>query len=145
MSLNDPSTWAPPGETPEELWEERSNFGGIILSCVAYGVHFTLYLIVLQHLLKHPTQRVGSAGKAKISWGLVLYITWNFILGTFGIAAEARFNQLTFIDDRNYPGGPNAFVAAQYGDFANMFGTFALVILQWFADGLVVSGIDRRC
>lgn len=145
MSVNDPSSWAPPGESSTDLWEERSNFNGLVLSCVAYGVHFTLYLIVLQHLLKHPTHRVGSGGKAKISWGLVLYITWNFILGTFGLAGGARFNQLTFIDARNYPGGPNAFVAAQYGDFVNIFGTVALVILQWFADGMVVSVADHQC
>lgn len=142
MSLNDPSTWAPPGETAADLWEERSNFAGVVLSSAAYGVHLTLYLIVLHHLVQHPVQRSSAGGKLKVAWGLVVYITWNFILGTFGIAAEARFAELMFIDDRNYPGGPNAFNAAQYGDFINMFGTGAYVILNWFADGLVVSTIS---
>ena len=64
------------------------------------------------------------------------------MLGTFGIAAEARFNEMTFVDSRNFPGGPNAFVAAQYGTFINIFGTTAYVILNWFADGLVVSCIN---
>ena len=45
---------------------------------------------------------------------------------------------MTFIDARNFPGGPDAFVAAEYGVFVNIFGTVALVILNWFADGLVV-------
>ena len=72
------------------------------------------------------------------SWYLLAYITANFVLGTFGIAAEARFNELTFVDARNFPGGPNAFVEAQYGDFVNIFGTAAYVVLNWLADGLVV-------
>ncbi|KAI5119328.1 hypothetical protein M0805_000558 [Coniferiporia weirii] len=138
MSVNDPASWAPPGESAADLWEERSNFAGVVLSSVAYGVHLTLYFFVLHHLIKYPTSRSASGAKAKVSWGLVAYITWNFILGTFGIAGEARFNQLTFIDARNYPGGPNAFVAAQYGDVVNIFATAAYVVLNWFADGLVI-------
>lgn len=136
-TLDDPSTWAPPGESASDLWLERSNFNSVILSGVGYGVHFTLYLIVLQHLVQHPPHR--RSGKPKVPWGLVAYITWNFIMGTFGIAAEARFNQMTFIDFRNYPGGPNAYVSAEYGVFINIFGTVAYIILNWFADGLVVS------
>ena len=61
------------------------------------------------------------------------------MLRTFGIAVGAKFNQMTFIDNHNFPGRPNAFVAAQYGNFVNMFGTVAYVVLNWFADGLVVS------
>ncbi|KAH8103707.1 hypothetical protein DFH11DRAFT_1734629 [Phellopilus nigrolimitatus] len=136
MSASDPASWAPPGESPAALWEERSNFAGVVLASAAYGVHLTLFLFVLQHLLQHPAAR--GAAKPRVSWGLVAYISWNFVLGTLGIAAEARFNQLTFIDARNYPGGPNAFVAAQYGDFVNIFGTSAYVVLNWFADGLVI-------
>lgn len=136
---NDPASWAPPGESALDMWEERSNFDGVVLSSVAYGVHLTLYLFVLHHLVKHPTHPVGIGARTRVSWGLVAYITWNFVLGTFGIAGEARFNELTFVDDRNFPGGPDAFIAAQYGDFVNIFGTVAYVILNWFADGLVVS------
>ena len=51
MSLDDPATWAPPGLTADDLLEEHSNFIGVVLSSVAYGVHFTLYLIVAQHLM----------------------------------------------------------------------------------------------
>lgn len=147
MSLTNPSSWAPTGETPSELWEERSNFAGIVLSSVAYGVHLTLYLFVAHHLIRHPTRKspvAGSGSRNHVSWPLVFYITWNFILGTFGIAAEARFNQLTFIDDRNFPGGPDEFIAVMYNDFVNMFGTAAYVVLNWFADGLVVSFLVFR-
>ncbi|KAL5526074.1 hypothetical protein ACEPAG_7412 [Sanghuangporus baumii] len=133
------SSFAPPGESGSDLWEERSNFAGVVLSSVAYGIHLTIYLFVLHHLVKYPTQRAGASSvRARISWGLVAYITWNFILGTFGIAAESKFNEMTFIDDRNFPGGPNGFVSAEYGNFINIFGTVAYVILNWFADGLVI-------
>ena len=61
------------------------------------------------------------------------------MLRTFGIAVGAKFNQMTFIDDRNFPGRPNVFVAAQYGNFVNMFDTIAYVVLNWFVDALVAS------
>lgn len=86
----------------------------------------------MQHFLNHKV-------KTKSTWCFMAYITWNFILGTFGISAEAKFNELTFVDARNFPGGPNAFVNAEYGIFINIFGTAAYVVLNWFADGLVVS------
>lgn len=166
-NISDPSTWAPPGETEQDLWLERSNFVGVVLSSIAYGVHLTLFLFVLHHLLLHPSSRApphynhyghahanqyrrrphffSSFSKRSISWPLVAYITWNFTLGTFGIVGESKFNQLTFVDDRNYPGGPNQFVIDQYGDFANIFGTVAYVVLQWSADALVVSMIILMC
>lgn len=130
--INDPSTWAPPNETSFDLWTERSNFVSVPLSSVAYGIHFTLYLIVAHHLIYHPSSSSSSSSRIKPSWPLVAYISVNFILGTFGIAAESRFNELTYVDDRNYPGGPNAFVSAQYGDFINIFGTSAYVLLPSF-------------
>ena len=137
-NISDPSTWAPPNETAFDLWTERSNFVSVPLSSAAYGVHLTLFLIVFHHLLFHPSPSSSPSRARKPAWPLIAYISTNFVLGTFGIAAEARFNELTFVDDRNFPGGPNAFVIAQYGDFVNIFGTAAYVVLNWLADGLVV-------
>ena len=142
MSVNDPSTWAPPGESASDLWTEKSNLNGAMLCSIAYGAHTTLYFIVLSHFIRHPTQRKGSAGVAKISWGLVAYITINFILGTLAQAGEMRFTQLMFIDDRNFPGGPNAFNGAEYSDPPGMLTTTSYVILNWFADALVVSSFS---
>ena len=150
-NASDPTTWAPPNESAFDLWTERSNFVSVPLSSVAYGIHLTLFLIVFHHLLYHPSSSSPSSSPPRFfrrknsnrnrkspSWYLLAYITANFVLGTFGIAAEARFNELTFVDARNFPGGPNAFVEAQYGDFVNIFGTAAYVVLNWLADGLVV-------
>ena len=64
---------------------------------------------------------------------------WDFILGI-----EAEFNEFTFVDARDFqvPGGPNYFVLSQHGHFINIFGTSAYVMLNWFADALVVSRAD---
>ena len=139
MSINDPSTWAPPGESASDLWLEKSNLNGAMLCSIAYGVHTALYFIVLDHLTRHLTQRKGSAMVTRISWGLVAYITVNFILGTLAQAGEMRFTQLMFIDDRNIPGGPNGFIDAEYSNPPGMLTTTSYVILNWFADALVVG------
>ena len=58
------------------------------------------------------------------------YITLNFILGTSGIAAEAKFNKLTFTNTRDFPGALNTFIKSRYGDFIDIFGTAAYVMLN---------------
>jgi hypothetical protein len=42
------------------------------------------------------------------------------ILATIGFGGNARFNQMTFIDDRNFPGGPNAYTIEFYTTPCNM-------------------------
>jgi hypothetical protein len=43
-----------------------------------------------------------------------------FTLASIGFGGNAKFNQMTYIDDRNIPGGPNAFTAEFYATPVNM-------------------------
>lgn len=46
---------------------------------------------------------------------------------------------MTFIDDRNFPGGPAAFNEAYYPYGVNFAANTTFVILNWVADGLLVN------
>ena len=61
-----------------------------------------------------------------------------FILGTIFIGANTKVNELSFIDNRNFPGGPNAYLAAFYNSTPNLLGNTMFVIANWLADGLLV-------
>lgn len=116
-------SFAPPGETAYDLWVERSNLNGMLLSAVAYGSrsHSTdidtlltrllgiLFTVTLQTLLMFL-----QLPRSKIPRGLVTYISLMFILASIGVGTNAKFNQMTYIDDRNIPGGPNAFTVEFY-------------------------------
>ncbi|KAJ7703882.1 hypothetical protein B0H17DRAFT_921603 [Mycena rosella] len=124
------SSFAPPGESAYDLWIERSNLNGVILSAVAYGILFTVTFQTLLLFLQRP--------KSKIPWGSVTYICVMFILASIGLGGNAKFNQMTFIDDRNYPGGPNAFTIDFYATPVNLSSFISYTVMSWFADGMVL-------
>ncbi|RXW13579.1 hypothetical protein EST38_g12273 [Candolleomyces aberdarensis] len=122
--------WAPAGETPTDLWMERSNLIGLIIGGVAYGILFTIFIQCILVL------RSNNGGRRN-QW-LMVYSGAVFLLATFGIAANTKFVQMCYIDYRNYPGGPNMFTVDFYSTFVNMFGTAAYVVMNWLVDGLML-------
>lgn len=67
---------------------------------------------------------------AKIPWGLVAYVSLMFTLASVGFAGNATFNQRVFIDDRDFPGGPNGFTEMNYSTWVNMMAFAACVVLS---------------
>lgn len=126
------SQWAPANETESDLIAERLNLNGNILGGVGYGVHATLYFICLNLLLaqrrKHP----------RVSWTMITYITLNFILGSIGNAANIKFNEMVFIDDRDFPGGPNAYFMDMNSVTINVLAYAVYIVNTWTQDGLLL-------
>ncbi|KAJ7035286.1 hypothetical protein C8F04DRAFT_535230 [Mycena alexandri] len=122
--------FAPPGESSLDLWIERSNLNGVLISAVAYGILFTITFQTLLLFFQLP--------RAKIPWGLVTYVCAMFTFASIGFAGNAKFNQMTFIDDRNIPGGPNAFTVEFYSTWVNIMSFAAYVLMSWLADGLLL-------
>ncbi|RDB26406.1 hypothetical protein Hypma_006563 [Hypsizygus marmoreus] len=130
MSLS--KDWAPPGEIESDLWLERSTLDGKMLGCVAYGILFVLIVQALQSLWQKPR----TPGQR--SWWLILYVICILILATVGVGTNAKFIQMTYIDYRNYPGGPNAFTFDLYGAPINVADFTAFVLVDWLTDGMMV-------
>ncbi|KAF5366555.1 hypothetical protein D9758_008993 [Tetrapyrgos nigripes] len=122
------SAYSPEGD----LWIERSNFNGVVLSNVAFGILFGIAIRCLRGVYETYEQT------KKIQWWIGLYAAWMLALATVALALQDKFNQMTFIDYRDYPGGPNAFTLDFYSLPVNV-GSFSLyTIMAWFADGLVL-------
>ncbi|KAJ7362514.1 hypothetical protein DFH08DRAFT_950778 [Mycena albidolilacea] len=94
-----------PTETAPDLRSERLILAGLFLGTVGYGVHFTLFVECFQALL---LRKDGRRNKE-----LLAFICILFTLGNVGNAANLVLAQKTFIDNRTYPGGPNAFFLQQ--------------------------------
>ncbi|TEB33420.1 hypothetical protein FA13DRAFT_1708233 [Coprinellus micaceus] len=124
--------YAPPGLGPVDFWMERSNLAGIMIACVAYGILFTLFVQCV-YLLRNSV--VARTKQAKM---LSVYSFVLWVLATLGIAGNIKFIQMTYIDYRNYPGGPNAFTFDFYTLPINMLGLVVYVLMNWAADGLLL-------
>ncbi|KAI9461082.1 hypothetical protein HD554DRAFT_2028457 [Boletus coccyginus] len=140
MSSN--STWVP-GEDSQTLFSERCWLQGVVISAIAYGITFSLYFLSF-HLLVREKNRV----EFKTRVPLLICITATFLLGTIFMISLAAFTQMAFIDNRNYPGGPNAFENNMFSIPVDNVGNVAFVLSNWLSDALLVwrfKVIYERC
>lgn len=83
-------------------------------------------------------------GKTAVSFYFLGLVVFLFALGTFQIGGNTKFNEMMWIDDRNIPGGPDAWVAEHYDNPVNTFQNVAYIIANFLADGSMVSTLSRH-
>ncbi|KAJ7593592.1 hypothetical protein C8J56DRAFT_742413, partial [Mycena floridula] len=118
-----------PDETNAEIFSEHTWLQGAFLGSVGYGMAAILYFMSVNLLWK---ARKGANRSRNI--GLMVYITIIFLLSTFYMVALLQFTQLSFIDDRNIPGGPNYYETAMYSIPIDLMGNAVMVIITWMCD-----------
>ncbi|EJD46594.1 hypothetical protein AURDEDRAFT_164417 [Auricularia subglabra TFB-10046 SS5] len=126
------SQYAPANETAADIWYEVCNLDGAMVVAVAYGVHATLFFCCLGALWeqrkKLPLQ----------TYAYIVYICLQFAFGTIAFACNARFNEMLFITDRDYPGGPNAFFVDFQSHWAVYVGYVFYICMAWLQDILLI-------
>ncbi|TFK24220.1 hypothetical protein FA15DRAFT_756680 [Coprinopsis marcescibilis] len=122
--------YGPQNSSAEDIFTEQCILNGLILAGVAYGILFTIFYQCIFVILERTKRRPAK-------W-LLVYTIAMFVLATTGFGANTKFIQLTFIDYRNYPGGPNAFTVEEYNHWVNMLAFVSYVLMSWLADGLVL-------
>jgi len=135
-----------PNETFVQIFVEETWLQGALLSNILYGVELTLFLICFTLLWR----QINQFNKRR-QLSLLAFITAIFILGTLFMGSGAKFTQLSFIENRNYPGGPGAYEQAMFSIPVDELGNAALVIGNFLMDALLVwrcfvifSGTSRR-
>lgn len=81
----------------------------------------------------------NSLRKNRRSWFLLGYLCATFTAATGALGINVKYNQMAFIDNRNYPGGPTAFTVADYGSLIPLIGNSLTIAVTWLTDGLLVS------
>ena len=100
------------------------------------GIHAAVFVACFSSIL---TSSRTSAKQRTRSNSLLTLITLLFALATVNMACNTRMNQLEFIDNRNFPGGPNAWFFTFYSLGVNTAGNAAYVVANVLTDGLLVS------
>lgn len=95
------------------------------------GIHIALFVSCLDLI-------VSRRKKERKDWILLAYICLLFIFGTVGNALNAKWAEMIFVDDINFPGGPNAFNVDGSGLPVPLAGNTVYILNLLFADGLLV-------
>lgn len=105
-------------------------------SVIATGVHATLFFIALKLLW----ERSRPNPNAKF-W--MAYIIVVFAVSSVANGAQFKFTQMSFVDNRHYPGGPSVYIAQQAGAKPSVASISAYIINGWLQDALIVR--DEAC
>ncbi|KAJ6631197.1 hypothetical protein B0H10DRAFT_1773766 [Mycena sp. CBHHK59/15] len=120
-------------ETAAELFSENMWLQGAVLGSIAYGVVLTLFSMCFYLLVKQTTKL-----NLKRNIFFLLYISIEFTLGSLFMGSLAKYVQLAFIENREYPGGPGAYEEAMFSIPVDEIGNVAFVLTNWLSDALVV-------
>ncbi|RDB23623.1 hypothetical protein Hypma_009503 [Hypsizygus marmoreus] len=131
MGAKDPS-YAPTGVTADDLKAERACFHGTLLAALAFGALLMLYVQLTQVLLVRPK-------RGQTFWAIVAYSGALFPLAVLSISVMFKFSEMSYIENRNYPGGPTAFYRDYSSDYVNVIGQVSETLFPWFADILMIS------
>ncbi|KAJ7793422.1 hypothetical protein B0H14DRAFT_149075 [Mycena olivaceomarginata] len=122
-------SWAP-NETAAQLWNERCIFIGQLIGAIGYGVHLTLFCQCVPALCARKSRRRNRV--------LLIFVFILFALGTIGSGTSYLFAQKSFIDDRDYPGGPGAYFVEQSTDWSAVVTNSVYIVNTWFQDGILL-------
>lgn len=98
------------------------------------GIQFTLFVWCFNLLY--------FRNKTRVDWIFLAYICTLFILSNIGTAATIKFTSMSFIDYRDYPGGPAAFFIDQGFLPVSYMLNVAFVINIWLQDALIVCRLS---
>ena len=132
-STNDTNTDYGPNESARKILSEHTWLQGAILGTLAFGMSTVLFFMSF-HLLRMRPSKNSKAGNWKKRAGLLIYITIIYILSILYMAGLLQFTQQSFIDDRNYPGGPDTYEEVEFSVPVDMLGNSVMVILTWMCD-----------
>ncbi|KAI0919681.1 hypothetical protein AcV5_001677 [Taiwanofungus camphoratus] len=117
-----------PDESPAEIWFEQTNNAAVYIGAIAYGVHTVIFFMCAYYIV---------TGK-RTHWKWLPVISILFSMATVNICMNIHFNEMAWIDDRNYPGGPLAFLLEQQANPINTAGNSASFIATFLADGILI-------
>ncbi|KAG1734760.1 uncharacterized protein EDB91DRAFT_587063 [Suillus paluster] len=114
-----------------QIYAEATWLHGTIVAAIFYGVVVVMSYMCWRSLWSRI--RLHATGYRKNIF-FFCYVTLLFVLGTMYMALTAEEAQLSFIYNRQYPGGPSAFARIHFSPPLGV----ALLLSNWLADLLMI-------
>ncbi|KAH8101560.1 hypothetical protein BXZ70DRAFT_933862 [Cristinia sonorae] len=131
MSNETTPYYGPTNEAPLEILLEKTFMAAGYLTGVGYGVQLVLYCMCTLALWKRKV-------RTRFTWLLLIYTFILNAMNTIWTGTSAYGLQLTFIDYRNYPGGPFGFLAIEFSLPSNVLSLASLIAGNVLADMLLL-------
>ncbi|KAF5364389.1 hypothetical protein D9757_011898 [Collybiopsis confluens] len=133
IPINTGSNPFAPQEPPELLFLEYCDFIGTNISQMFYGVTVVLFFHCIKNLVWPRSPQMPS-----LRYYLAGYTFCLFSLATIFVAMNLHDSVLSFIYNRNYPGGPETYFEMIYSKPTIIIPNVAFVLSNLFADGLLM-------
>jgi Ni/Fe-hydrogenase subunit HybB-like protein len=118
-----------PDESDAVIFSEHTWLQGAFLATIAYGMSVVLFAMTVYLLQKHKKRK-----NSKKHTALTIYVSILFVLSSVYQGTLQEWTQLSFIDWRNFPGGPSEFQDVMFSMPVDMGANTTLVISNWFCD-----------
>ncbi|KAH7926277.1 hypothetical protein BV22DRAFT_371986 [Leucogyrophana mollusca] len=126
-------SWAP-DESPLQIANEIAWLQGCVAAGVIYGVVVVLFAMCSYDLWARIRTKHTRTKRDTL---LFLYVLTMFSITTTAFATNSQFIQLAFVNNRNYPGGPGAYVYAMYSIPVNTISNGMSLLSNWGASWLM--------
>jgi hypothetical protein len=74
-----------------------------------------------------------------MKWMWAIYVCALAILGTIGGSINLLLMERAYVDNRNFPGGPLAYLSTYFSIPSTVTGFVSFVLATWLQDGYLVS------
>ncbi|TFY78128.1 hypothetical protein EWM64_g5886 [Hericium alpestre] len=118
--------------TSPETVLERSFYIGIVLGCILYGLELYIVFRSIYYLLTRRT-----SGRQHVPF-YVVYSVIMLLLMTIGMATDSVLGQLMWIEHRDVPGGPPAYLQESLTTWWQTLGSTADLASNILGDGLLL-------
>ncbi|KAL6299322.1 hypothetical protein BKA93DRAFT_742478 [Sparassis latifolia] len=122
-------------ESPSQLWYEQSINAAVYIGAMAWGVHTSVFYTAVRCILQNQNQ------KRRFIW--LPFVCAQFTMSTVNIICSINFNEHAWIDERNYPGGPLAFIVERQSLPVNTASIAASVVTIFLAQGFLIFRVHE--
>lgn len=105
-----------------------------LFMAISYGAVVTLSIQCITVLAR-------DAKASRRNSFLLWFVVAIFAVSTVFLAAGVKYILLGFVDERNYPGGPTAFLVTQGFRPANVLANVCVILSTSMSDALLVSAV----
>ncbi|TFK32559.1 hypothetical protein BDQ12DRAFT_585717, partial [Crucibulum laeve] len=121
-----------------DAWLEKSRLDGMILDGFTYGIFFLLSIqsvIAIYRGIRRSSN--GKLGK-RHGYILIAYVLVTFLLGTIGVAANARYTEDIWINFRGEGRTPEDLILNEFDFWYNRLAIDSQEIMVWIMDLLLL-------
>ncbi|KAG8215362.1 hypothetical protein J3R82DRAFT_8959 [Butyriboletus roseoflavus] len=122
-----------PDESKSTIIQEETWLQGAFLSSLFFGIETTLSTLTFLAILRRRTPR-----RSRMDIILLVYVAVLFAIMTTSQGLLLDWIQMGFITQRNYPGGPSAFLNNEWSVPPSVAQTILLVVANWMMESLLV-------